>query len=238
MPAISNTTPTKEQIEHVKKFVNESTKHFDASHNGEHAEAVWNNVLAILKIHDEMNLTPGSYSEHKFPDYDLLQLMLVAWLHDVCDHKYPESISQTALYDYVRQQYGDEMATNVKLYIDHISFSKQDKAIKNNEEDVQLSYHGRYLLDVLRDADRIEAIGKVGLERCETFARSRHPNASDKEIRDLVLMHCYEKLLRLLNEHFICTYGGRILAAPHHRIIVDYVKQYPEFRELHKNLRS
>ena len=38
-----------------------------------------------------------------------------------------------------------------------------------------------------------------------------------------VVTHCHEKLLRLYNEHFICTEEGRRLAETLHEDIVQYV---------------
>ena len=76
----------------------------------------------------------------------------------------------------------------------------------------------RYLA-VLRDADRLEAIGQIGIDRCIAYSVS-----IGRKIPDDVVVHCHEKLLRLYDEHFIVTEEGRRLAAPLHQIIVDYVK--------------
>ena len=59
-------------------FVKESTKHFDSSHNHEHA---WNVYRSALTIMESLN-----------PEFDFDLLMLSALLHDVCDHKYSNSI--------------------------------------------------------------------------------------------------------------------------------------------------
>ena len=72
---------SREQI--VYDFVKESTKHFDSSHNHEHAWIVYQNALKIIKTVIE--------------DYDHDLIMHAALLHDVCDHKYPQSIPRSAL---------------------------------------------------------------------------------------------------------------------------------------------
>ena len=58
----------------------------------------------------------------------------------------------------------------------------------------------------LRDADRLEAIGPEGIRRCQVFTESR-----GGKVPEDVVVHCHEKLLRLYNEHFICTEEGRRL---------------------------
>ena len=63
----------------ILDFVKESTKHFDSSHNYEHAWKVYKSTQEILAT--------------ILPDYDNDIVVFSALLHDVCDHKYPNSIS-------------------------------------------------------------------------------------------------------------------------------------------------
>lgn len=74
-------------------------------------------------------------------------------------------------------------------------------------------------LDALRDADRLEAIGQIGIDRCIAYSIS-----IGRRIPEEVVDHCHEKLLRLYNEKFIVTEEGRKLAEPLHQIILDFVK--------------
>lgn len=122
-----------------------STAHFDSSHNHEHAWAVYQSSLAIMH-----SLNPAF-------DFDLL--CASALLHDVCDHKYPQSIKRESLDEYIYSIVGKEKGANVIFIIDNVSFSKEDKARKGVAEAVPVPDHLKLYLDAVRDADRLEAIG-------------------------------------------------------------------------------
>ena len=92
-------------------------------------------------------------------DYDFDMLAAAALLHDVCDHKYPESIPRSELDAFIVKQVGEEKAKDVIFLIDNVSFSKEDKVRQGKAVAVPVPEHLKLYLDVLRDADRLEAIG-------------------------------------------------------------------------------
>ena len=123
----------------VLSFVKDSTSHFDESHNWQHALRVAENAIKILNRRD---------------------VFYLALLHDVCDHKYPESIPRIELSDFIHNNlknysYIDEM-------IDKVSFSYHKK---NKEEKVSP------ILEAVRDADKLEALGKEGIKRLELYSQ-------------------------------------------------------------------
>ncbi len=130
----------------------DSTKHFDSSHNHEHAEKVYASTIAIMNT---LFADPSSY--------DVELITYAALLHDVRDHKYPESISEQELNEFIYNAVGKEKGDHVLLIIENVSFSKEDKLRKATEgklnisEAVPTDLHP-YLI-ALRDADRLEAIG-------------------------------------------------------------------------------
>lgn len=185
----------------VLKFVIESTQHFDDSHNHVHALRVNYNAHKIM--------------ESIKPDYNKELLMYMAMLHDVCDHKYPESIPREELEKFIESNLGSIQKNIVMRVIDNISFSKEVKGLR---EEIQKPFD-MYLL-AISDADRLEALGKVGIERCIEFTSSHGGIVPDD-----VVKHCHEKLLRLLPEQFIKTELGRKLAEPLHREVELYVAE-------------
>lgn len=197
--------------EDLLQFVKKSTKHFDESHNDEHMLQVVKNSFNILNFDATIQSKCENHPE-------IARLVLIsAWLHDVRDHKYPESISEEEFTAYLnRIAQTEEEATHIQQVIDNISFSKENKGLRK-----QLEEPYQTVLEIVGDADRLEAIGAIGIKRCEIFTRE-HGGEVPKD----VIVHCHEKLLRILPEGFIKTKRGKELAAPLHKEIVDYVQQH------------
>ncbi len=181
-------------------FVIESTKIFDDSHNHVHAMKVTHLAHTIMKSLRN--------------DYDERLLTYIAMLHDVCDHKYPESISKQELSNFIITNLSAENEPIIMKIIDNISFSKEDKGLT----EILPEQYSDYLIAV-SDADKLEALGEVGLERCIEFTKSR-----GGIIPNDVVKHCNEKLLRLLPENFIKSQLAKSMAGPLHDVIENYVK--------------
>lgn len=192
----------------LEDFVTKSTKIFDDSHNHIHMKKVVSNSFEIID-------NDGELREKIYSNYQIVRLvMIVAWLHDVRDHKYPNSITQEELDDFICTIDPDNLEL-IKKLIQNISWSKEAKGQRESfNEDHQT------ILDIVSDADRLEALGKIGIKRCETFIRER-----GGMIPQDIIIHCHEKLLRILPDGFIKTSYGKKLAQPLHQEIVDYVEK-------------
>lgn len=175
----------------VLEFVKENTKIFDESHDWRHAIAVATTAVKILNTKE---------------------VLYLALLHDVCDHKYPNALPRKALSAWIAENLPDY--PRIDAFIDQISFSKQRASGDMARKDP--------VLEAVRDADRLEALGEIGIHRCITFAKSK-----GWKVPDDVIKHCHDKLSHLLPDGYIVTKKGRELAAPRHQIIVDYVNQWP-----------
>lgn len=186
----------------VLDFVIKNTKHFDDSHNFEHAIKVYNNAMIISKD----------------TNYDKTIIMYAALLHDVCDHKYPESIPFEDLVKFIR----DNIPTKADIVIDLINNVSFSKEVANKRAKFEEPYNT--ILDIISDADRLEALGEIGITRCIEYTRAKNPSKTDKEIMKLVIDHCHEKLLRLYTDNYIKTKIGRELAKPLHVYIENFIK--------------
>ena len=208
----------------LKLFVKTICKDRDESHGFEHMVTVANTSKYIYE-----NLILNK-------DDEILKIiMAVAYLHDVYDHKYdPEGklIPQikSFLGKYFNKNDNDiELILNI---IDRISFSKEDKLIKAGISsywtDV-LDSKAMFIRDIVSDADKLDAIGKIGIFRCKIYSESKYPELSPKQINEKIIEHANEKLLRLKDE-FIRTSVGKKLAEPlHEEMLIELDKIKNEF---------
>jgi uncharacterized protein len=182
-------------------FVKENTKSFDESHDVNHALAVYKNALHIARV--------------EYPQFDNEILEFSSLLHDVCDHKYKDSIPKEQLNLFIHDSLPKEKADAVIDIINNISYSQQIKGKRKT-----LNHPYNIYQDILSDADKLEALGEIGLRRCILYTES----INGKVPQD-VIKHSHEKLLRL-KDNFIVTKTGKQLAEPLHKVIQDYVDKY------------
>lgn len=183
------------------KFVTLHTKEFDSSHDVHHAVAVYRNALDIAKY-----------------DYLFLNqriLMYACLLHDVCDHKYNHSLSKEDRNAFIQNQLVNPVESQCVIdVIENISYSQEAKGLRKT-----LPFPDCMFQDIVSDADKLEALGQVGLDRCIAFT-----HATGGKVPDEVIQHCHEKLLKL-KDNYIRTTRGKELAIPLHQVIVDYVNK-------------
>jgi HD superfamily phosphodiesterase len=201
MPATITNRLSVEQRERLNAFLRESTRSFDSSHNWEHGETVRNLAVEIAN---------GNCIEYEEDVFETAAL-----LHDVRDHKYPDSITQEELHSFLAGLLGIDRTDRVLRIIANISYSKQVAGLLES-----LPVPDSIYRDTISDADKLEALGEIGIERCETLTKERGGSVPAD-----VVKHCHEKLLRLLPDGFIVTPHGRRLAEPRHSVIQQYVQR-------------
>ena len=195
----------------TRSFVSLSTASFDSSHDAQHAEDVYQHSIRIAEC-DGHTLDPN---------FDSDILMLAAQLHDVVDVKYKDTcITREGLLEFIESQVGPCKASRVMAIIDSVSYRKQ---VMGERKDLGSD---NIYLHIVSDADKIEAIGLLGVERCRAYTVAKNPLFSKVEVQAGVIEHCHEKLLKLYAEHFIVTPTGRLIAAPLHQEMVDYVRTH------------
>lgn len=203
------------ETQEIIDFCVELTNGYDESHDVNHHIAVYHNALEILN-----GLDTTLYQNY----FDIHQMIMYAsLLHDTIDSKYKNDleIKIKKLDNFLIKKISTKSA-DVKWIIDNISYSKEVKLgyPKNMDPMVQLAR------DIVSDADKLEAIGEIGIRRCKQYTIASNPDISDEEqIMTLVIEHCREKLLKL-KDSFIRTNGGMVLAKTRHEFIINFINQY------------
>lgn len=205
-----------EIIEEVSSFVREAMQHHDSGHGWSHIERV---VRLALHIRD----SEGRGNRHI--------VELGALMHDVGDHKFAIHDGPAEI---VRILGGmgvsREIVNEVVSINENISFSKGKRPDPESIE-----------LQIVQDADRLDAMGAVGIARAFNYGGFKGNDIYDPHIRisDPPLLagtsshsastvhHFYEKLLLL--KDLMNTETGRKLAAERHDYMVSYLNQF--FRE-------
>ena len=179
------------------------TSDYDESHNLDHHKAVFNDAINIathFEPSEEMTNSP-------FYRDLIIMVTYASLLHDTIDHKYPDNLEykRKELFCFIFNNTGI-LARDIIWIIENISYSKE---VKNG-----YPFHDKLIVqlarDVVSDADKLQAIGKVGLERCRIYEKSINPNGSAEDHEKKVKAHCEEKLLHL--HKYIRTFYGSVKA--------------------------
>ena len=181
---------------------------FDASHDFNHVKRVVHNATVILK--EEIG------SRHAL---DTLLVLLGALLHDVEDKKYAPSTTSSPMVDFLHSlSLGSRIDPElVKKLVDGVSYSSEI----NDPEGVQKMIVEIPELAIVQDADRLDAIGAIGIGRCFTFGGAKAVRSLDDSIQ-----HFDDKLLKL--ESMMKTRTGRRMAAERSRRIREFVEWWKD----------
>ncbi|RMZ83098.1 hypothetical protein DV738_g1342, partial [Chaetothyriales sp. CBS 135597] len=171
---------------------------FDASHDFDHVRRVVHNATVILEREKAGN-----------PSLDTFLVLLGALLHDVEDNKYTDKSIAAARTGSplltMLHEYGVDRRVEpavVKELVDGVSYSSE---IKDPAAVVDLIKRIPELA-VVQDADRLDAIGAIGIGRCFTFSGAKAIRSLDDSIQ-----HFEDKLLKL--QGMMKTETGRQMAA-------------------------
>ncbi|OWK73607.1 phosphohydrolase [Flavobacteriaceae bacterium JJC] len=203
-------------IQNTVDFVKEKLHGAEAGHDWFHIERVWK---LSKKIAEAENC-------------NLEVVELSALLHDIADPKFHNGdetlalkISREFLED---QQFSEDIIAQVLFVIQNISFKNRGEVPENLPIE----------LKIVQDADRLDAIGAIGIARTFNFGGFKnnlmyHPdmppklNMSKEEYKKnegTTINHFYEKLLLL--KDLMNTEKGKELAAERHRFMLKFLEEF------------
>jgi uncharacterized protein len=207
---------TAQLIDQTVQFVRDTLKNAEGGHDWWHIHRVWTNAKLIAQTEEA----------------DLLTVELAALLHDIADAKFhngDEEIGPATAAKYLRSVNVDEaIIEHVQQIIRHMSFKASfDKVVFHSPE-----------LAVVQDADRLDAIGAIGVARAFSYGGFKGREIYNPEIEPNLNMskeeyknspaptinHFYEKLLLLKDKMNTAT--GRKLAEQRHVFMEAYLQQF------------
>ena len=205
-------------VDQVKNHVKSLFANSEGSHDWHHIERVWNTAKML----------------HEKEGGTLQIIELAALLHDISDHKYNGG-------DY------EKGATETKSLL--LSLGSEPQLAEDVSKIVsQISYKGAFVPDVkgsielsiVRDADRLDAIGAIGIARAFAYGGSKNRPLFSPEIPHVLhqskeeylkneghtINHFYEKLFLLKDR--METHTAKEIAESRHQVMVDFVRQFLE----------
>lgn len=204
-------------ISNTITFVKDTLNGAEGGHDWFHIQRVLNNAKLIAK----------------FENVDLFIVSLGALLHDIADAKFydgDETVGPKMARDFLEGQKVDEDAIlHVENIINYISYKS---SLEEGEKFTSPE------LDVIQDADRLDAIGAIGIARCFNYGGFKNRALFDPEIAPNLNMtkeeykkstaptinHFYEKLLQLKDK--MNTVSGKKIAEVRHQYMVNFLEQF------------
>lgn len=203
-------------IENTVEFVKEKLEGAEAGHDWFHIERVW-------KLSKKIAVTEPCNME---------VVELAALLHDIADPKFhngDETLALRVSREFLESQNASEdIIEQVLFIIRNISFKNRGEVPENVPVE----------LKIVQDADRIDAIGAIGIARTFNFGGFKNNLMYDPNIKPKLTMskeeykksngttinHFYEKLLLL--KDLMNTEKGKQIAGERHDFMLKFLDQF------------
>lgn len=200
-------------IEDAKDYARQILGADGSGHGYDHIDRVYRNAEEILKGEEA----------------DRFVVLVAALLHDVDDRKlFPENRNLENARSFLQKEGVDIVAANAILQaIETVSFKGKDTITPATIE-------GK----IVQDADRLDAIGAIGIARAFAFGGNRNRKLYDERLAyrenlsaeeyfkgdTSTIAHFYEKLLRL--KDMMNTKEGRRMAEERHRFLLLFLDEF------------
>ena len=203
-------------IQRTIAYVKTELANAESGHDWWHIHRVWNTAKNILTQEEG----------------DAMTVELAALLHDIADSKFhggDESIGPHKAQEFLQSINIDQHTTeHVVNIIRHISFKSSH---------FEQGFNSKELM-IVQDADRLDAIGAIGIARAFSYGGFKNRALFDPDIMPNTNMtkeeyknstaptnnHFYEKLLLLKAK--MNTVTGKALAQKRHDFMVEYLEQF------------
>ena len=234
-------------IDTTAAYVQQELAGAESGHDWFHIYRVWQTARAIAEGESARRPEPANGSED---EVNLLVVELGALLHDIADAKFhngDETIGplKARLFLETLDVPANVIAQVVNI-VQHISFKggnhfKGGQKLQGKEEDLKAESHASFYtpeLGIVQDADRLDAIGAIGIARAFNYGGFKNRAIYDPAIAPALDMtkeqykhstaptinHFYEKLLLLKDKMNTAT--GRAIACERHLFMERFLEQF------------
>ena len=205
-----------DQIIMTEEFVRQNLKDYDSGHDWWHIERVRRLALFI----NEMEQLANPFT-----------VEVTALLHDTADSKFSGGNSEAGyalIGDFMNKAGMAEIRDEVLIVIKNVSFSNKNRTGDLNDP----------LLQVIQDADRLDAIGAIGIARAFNYGGFRNNRIYNPDVINTeaslngyihagtssTISHFYDKLLLL--KYRMNTLTAKRLAEERHEFLEVFLKQF------------
>ncbi|XP_050232687.1 uncharacterized protein LOC126681241 [Mercurialis annua] len=213
-----------ETVKKAENLVEKFMKRNDGSHDAWH---VWRVRDLALSLAREEGLSSNP---------DSMEIVeLAALLHDIGDYKYLRDPSEEKIVEKFLDEEDVEETKKMKILgiIKGMGFKEEITG------DASCGLSPEF--GIVQDADRLDAIGAVGIARCFTFGGSRNRVLHDpavlprldlskeqymKKEEQTTVNHFHEKLLKL--KDLMKTKAGKKRAEKRHKFMEEFLKEFYE----------
>lgn len=205
-----------QKIEETILFVKKTLENAEAGHDWFHIQRVFKTALNI----------------NNSIKADSLVVSLAALLHDIADSKFHGG--DESLGPRTARQFLNSIAIPLEK-IDHVVEIIKNMSFKNSFDS---SSYSSVEMNIVQDADRLDAIGAIGIARAFTYGGYKNRVLYDPEIKPELnhtkdsyktttaptINHFYEKLLLLKDG--MKTAAGKAMAEKRHQFMLNFLDQF------------
>ena len=181
-------------LEKTWEFVLSQMANNDAAHDCDH-------ILRVVALTKQLCAA--------YPQANAFRAELLAWLHDMTDNKLASNIGASSIFAFLRKIAVSE--EDIRFVLDGLHYISYRK-YPTLPPDIPLE------IRIVQDADRIDAIGAVGIARTFAFGGAKNRNLDDS------LNHFDEKLLLLYD--LLNTEEAKRIALPRHQFLQAFYTQF------------
>ena len=187
-------------LQKTREFVLAQMAKNDAAHDQDH-------ILRVVALTKQLCAA--------YPQVNTFRAELLAWLHDMNDDKLASNIGATSISEFLKSiSVAEEDIRFVMDALPYISYRKHPRL----SPDVPLE------IRIVQDADRIDAMGAIGIARTFAFGGAKNRPLDES------LAHFDEKLLLLYD--LLSTDAAKALAKPRWEFLKQFYRQYKHEQEI------